>query len=197
MAGLTKLEAVNQLLESINTPITDTLETGQPSIAGEAERHLDSMRRLVCALGLPESLNRAVQFTPDGSGFVTLDSNVLRIIPVAASQGRRFIIRGSKVYDAARNTFNLGTDTVFLDCAIHLDWDDCPPLLREKIAAEAAVRFQRRRRNSDQHDEFLTQEAGFIDAIQPRDEMLRSAMPPSVTMPTTLPITNASEAPGG
>lgn len=174
MPGMTKLDAVNACLAAINEYRVSALETGTTSIAAEAERYVDSSTRYFCTMGWPCNTRRSVAFTPalaSGSYEINLSSTlIVKIKPAGPNANRNLVIRGSKVYDADRGTFNfLNTNSVFLDVAELLAFEDLDPMLCEQVSQHASQQFARRTIGSQMSDGYLSQELGLTDAIQPRE----------------------------
>ena len=171
MPAMTKLDAVNACLAAVNEYRVTSLDTGGTSIASEAERYVDDSTRYFCAQGFPCNTLRAKAYVPTaGTLEVTLGSDVLRIRPAGPDQHRNLVIRGSKVYDADKGQFSMGSsNAIYLDVAELLVFSDLDPMLREQVAQHAAQRFARRTTGSQATDAYLSQELGITDAMQPRE----------------------------
>lgn len=170
MPAITKLDAVNQCLATINEYRVTALDTGSTSIGAEAERYVDDSTRYFCAQGFPCNTLRAKAYTPDASLEIVLGSSVLRVRSAGPDQHRNLVMRGTKVFDADKGQFAMSSaSAVYLDVAELLDFADLDPMLREQVAQHAAQRFGRRLVGSQMSDAFLSQELAITDAMQPRD----------------------------
>jgi hypothetical protein len=119
-----------------------------------------------------------------GSYEINLSSTlIVKIKPAGPNANRNLVIRGSKVYDADRGTFNfLNTNSVFLDVAELLAFEDLDPMLCEQVSQHACQQFARRQNGNQLADQYLTQELGVTDQVQERQTTFPSApmvMPPS------------------
>jgi len=169
--GMSKLDAVNMVLAGINEYRVVTLDTGGTSIQSDAERYVDDSTRYFCAMGWPCNTRRSAPFTPAGAGFeVALPEAILRVRAAGPDQHRNLVMRGSKVYDADRGTFNFGnTVPVYLDVAEQLPFEDLDPLLKEQVSKHAQQQFARRFSSSQIADAMISQELGIVDSINPRE----------------------------
>ena len=166
--GQTKLDAVNACLLAINEYRVTALDTGGTSIQADAGRVVDESTRYFCAIGYPCNTRNCVAITAS-TGIITVPAATLRIKPAGASAYRNLVLRGDKVYDADQGIGTFGsTETVFLDIAELLDFEDCDPMLKEEISQHAAQRFARRRIGSQVTDTFLSQELQITDSVNPK-----------------------------
>lgn len=166
--GQTKLDAVNACLLAINEYRVTALDTGGTSIQADAGRVVDESTRYFCAIGYPCNTRNCVAISAT-LGIITVPAATLRIKPAGASAYRNLVLRGDKVYDADQGTGTFGsTETVFLDIAELLDFEDCDPMLKEEISQHAAQRFARRRIGSQVTDTFLSQELQITDSVNPK-----------------------------
>ena len=170
MPAITKIDAVNQCLAAINEYRITALDTGGTSIAADAERYVDDSTRYFCAQGFPCNTIRSKAYTPNASFEIDLGSSVLRVRSAGSDQYRNLVMRGTKVFDADKGQFSMGSAAVvYLDTAELLAFADLDPMLREQVAQHAAQRFGRRLVGSQMSDAFLSQELAITDAMQPRD----------------------------
>ena len=180
MAGMTKLDAVNACLAAINEYRVSALETGTTSIAAEAERYVDASTRYFCTMGWPCNTRRSVAFTPalaSGEYQINLASTtVVKIKPAGPHANRNLVIRGSKVYDADKGSFNfLSTNTVFLDVAELLAFEELDPMLCEQVSQHACQQFARRQNGNQLADQYLSQELAMTDQVQERQSTFPTA----------------------
>lgn len=166
--GQTKLDAVNGCLLAINEYRVTGLDTGGTSIQADAERVVDESTRYFCAIGYPCNTRNCVAISAT-AGTITVPAATLRIRPAGASAYRNLVLRADAVYDADRGTGVFGsTETIFLDIAELLTFENCDPMLKEEISQHAAQRFARRRIGSQTTDTFLSQELQITDSVNPK-----------------------------
>lgn len=169
--GMTKLEAVNLMLEAIDEEPVAALDTGGTSIQGKAERILDRTSEIVQARGWPENTMTSKQHTASG-GSVTVGSDVLWIRAAGPDQHKPLVLKGDKVWDRAADA--LYNANVYLDIIRELAFEDCSPKLKHTIATEASAILQRRQKGEAVNDQFLQQEALIAnvgaDRLKPADQ---------------------------
>ncbi len=176
-AGLTKIQAVNRLLRTVNELPTAVLETGGASIISRAEEVLEDSRVAFLTRGWKqENIERAAVKSPSGSPLqIQLATTALRIRGAGRDENRSFQIRGGYVFDMDAYTSTISTD-VTLDIAHDVEWDDLSPGMKEAITDEAAVHFQRDYRGSPERD------AGLQQRLAKAEQLVtpwREQMPPS------------------
>lgn len=190
--GMTKLQAVNQLLRTVyGTAPTTALDPGGASIEGQAESYIDDMRLEVCERGLPDNTDQHQRVGPGNP--LLLPSDTLAIKPVGASRGINLVIRDGKLYDANNGTFNI-LQQQYIDIAKDVPWEKLSPELKRQIVQEAKVIFQRRVRANAQVDAALRQELDITMFHTQR----RIAVEPSPQAPRYSPLptwSNGGQAP--
>ena len=157
---MTKLDAVNEMLESIGEPPVTALDTGGTSDQGDAERILDRETDSVLLLGWACNTIRDQAFSPSGGKIaLTLGSlAVLRFTPAAGQYGS-FAQRGAYLYDTLNNTDTF-TASVRLDVILRLDFEDLSDALAKLIVKAASVKYQRYKKR------------GTIDDSMNREELI-------------------------
>jgi len=205
--GLTKLGAVNAILETVNDlPFTVIDSTGTwpnltygASIAGRAEQILDRVSQDVQSRGFQANLAISKPFTPAGSPLkVTLPVDTLSVRGAGPDHFRNFELRGDFLYDLDRHTDQFATAAVIhLDVVTELEFTVCPPRLKQLIVAEAAVVFQRRHRGSLEQDAMLGQErnAAEVKVDRPKPRPNTDPVNPFPLMPS--PAMQRGERGGG
>lgn len=166
--GLSKLDAVNRLLWSINERPVSALQTGGSAIESDAERFLDDTNQSIQSHGWPENTNFYEPFTPTGAGLINVPSDTLVIRSTGANEYRTLVLQGDAVYDMDRFTLNLGTDLLYFDRIRLLGFVDCSPKLKELITTTAMVYFQQRVRGSATQDAMLQQARALADIMADR-----------------------------
>ncbi len=154
---MTKLEAVNLILEACGIAPVSALDTGGTSDAGRAETHLDRETTRILKDGWIANTIRSKTYDPDGSNNVVL-TDVLRMQPAGSSIGRQLTIRDGKLYDLEDDTDEF-TASVELQVALLLSFDVLPETLADHIAYQAALKYERRRKLGTKDDAVLREEA--------------------------------------
>ena len=143
--GMTKLEAVNNLLRTIGHRAVSALDPGGISDAAEAERVLDRMVEQVQTDGHPSNTEYKV-YTSSGAGVVTLDTDVLWIECVHPGRhaGRLKAVAGNQAYNVYEQTATLASGAIEVGIwqRVEIPWADCTPDLKHAIVARAETEFQ-------------------------------------------------------
>jgi hypothetical protein len=187
--GLTKLNAVNEILEAVNEGPFAALDTGGASIAADAERTLDRVNIRVQSRGWPENTVYSKAYTPTGGGFsITVSADTLSIRGAGPSGHRTLVLNADTVYDADNQTTNFGSAApVYLDQVRLLNFIDCSPTLKDVIVAEAKVVFQQVRRGDPLQDQFATrariEAENVADRPKPRINSRPLNQTPNVAVP--------------
>lgn len=177
--GYTKLEAVNQMLRAINLPPVAALDTGGVSEQAEAEAMLDLVDRQIQGQGWPENTEQFKTYT---AGSITVGSDILRVRGSGPDAHRNLVLQGDALYDADKGSLTVTAtrgSTVFLEVVYKLDFIDCSPMLKEKIVAQAALMFQRRKQNPNR-EQVLVEEAILADFVAQRIRPNVPAQPPNI-----------------
>lgn len=175
--GMTKLDAVNEMLEVIDQPPVSSLDTGGTSEQADAERTLDRENTRVQSQGWPENTTKAQTYAA-AAGTVTLDSDTLWIKSAGSDQHRNLVLEGDQVYDA--DAAALASADVILDRIRELAFVDCSPKLKDVITARAKQVFQRRKKTDLIQDQFLAQEYAATEIAADRHPLNPLAQPPNV-----------------
>ena len=184
-AHMTTLEAVNQMLRSINEQAVSSLSSGQID-AERAEAVLTETSRRIQSEGWHGNTRRNVTFTPDSSDRFLVGTNVLRIDSVNP-RGRRLnnspahtgwvniMLRRSSdntaflLYDVENDSETI-TDVTEITCDVveFLEFDYLPTYLQVYIYRSAAHEFQKGSVASKTLFEFTREdvEKALVDAIQ-------------------------------
>lgn len=131
---ITKLEAVNYLLDVLGSSPIDDLENLHPDVASCLNK-LENSSRFLQQRGwwFNKEIDRVL--TPDSNGDVTLPWNCMKVIGVNS----QFVIqRGSALYDTVNNTYKFDDD-IYVDMVVHLDWDELPTSVQNAIQYHAAM----------------------------------------------------------
>ena len=142
---MTKLDAVNICLSSM----------GQPKVLDLTATALDAE----VAADVVDEISRKVQnhgwhwnteqhrLTPDANKNILVPANTIRIDTDKYSRDINVTVRGNKLYDLEKNTyeFDNAVDVVFV---VYLDFPDLPATARDFIAYSAARIYQERQLGS-------------------------------------------------
>lgn len=164
--GMTKLEAVNEMLEAKGLKRVAALDTGGTSDAGTAEYVLDRIDRRIQEMGWPENTELAQTFTPSGNA-ITVNADTLWIRGSYPHTHWRYVLRADGVFDVSANSLTINA-AIVLDRIKKLSFADMAPRTKELIAVAAATIFQRRQRGEQSQDMWLTQEQVLVDLIADR-----------------------------
>lgn len=140
LVPLTKLEAVNLMLDSIGEQPLSSLDGQQPIEASSAIRILDRVSREVQQRGRQFNTETNYTLMPSG-GFYTVPENTAQIR--AFNPGiPRVVLRGNKLYDRDNHTFTFTTTSMQVDIVFYLNFEDLPAYARDYIAIRAGRQFQ-------------------------------------------------------
>lgn len=175
MGNMTRLQAINEMLETINEwPWSFLDSTGTwptkaygGSIAGQAERTLDRVCREVLTRGEVDNTQYGTSVVPTGVGpyEYTFASNVLRVRGAGVDIRKSFGIRGGKLLDTDRGTTQFATNAaIYLDVITDYDFTDLSFELQNQIVKEAKQQFQRWQGEDPKKDIQIAQEADIARA---------------------------------
>lgn len=143
----TLLEAVNVLLTNIGEQPVDSLNDQQVLDARIATDTLLEFHKEGQLCGWSWNSERAYPFRKDKSTKeIVVPGNVAKFAPDPYYQGRRFVLRGQKIYDTwIRNTvLEDDIEEVLADVTWILDWDQSPPSFNRWTTIRAARVFSDR-----------------------------------------------------
>ncbi len=140
---MTKLEAINDLLDRVGSLPIGALQTGTSSIGGMAERTFDKTDQEIQRSGWHFNTYRDVTRAPDVSNYIDLPTGVLWFEPVGADAWRKLKVDGVRIYDLDNNTDEF-TASLLLNEIRLLTFADLPGHAQQHILAEAAMRFYNR-----------------------------------------------------
>lgn len=141
MAGMTKLEAVNLMLDAIGEDPVNSLSSGNPD-AEDAERRLDTVTKDVLDVGFHYN-TRIRDLIADNSGYITVPGNALSVDTVEKDKHLDVVVVNSRLYDLDENTdvWDVGK-SVRCQIIYAYDFADLPRSLARYIAARSAREFQ-------------------------------------------------------
>lgn len=167
---LTKLEAVNLMLDAIGESAVNSLSTGTPD-AEKAERRLD---RVVIDAQLDgwETNTDIRWITPNVNGEFVVPGSALACDTVEHSQHIPVKYRDGKLYDPTNNTFIWTLPKLRVEIIYAKQFEELSYPLRRYIAAKAARVFQEAELGAVQRDSAarLEERDAWIDLITAENE---------------------------
>lgn len=143
----TKLEAVNVCLTNIGEAPVASLDSGLLVDAQIASDVVDEISREVQSYGWHFN-TEVLALLPDIDGYLHLPSTVLKADTVELDKGEDVIIRGTRLYDRANNTYRF-TSSKRVQVVLCLDFELLPEVARRFITLRAARVFQERQLGVD------------------------------------------------
>lgn len=145
---MTKLEAVNVVLQGAGIYPVPALATGTGSAAGIAEKMIDECQRRIENEEWHFSTQRDLVITGDGSGQMAIPSGTITIETYGQDEWRDVTQDPggtAYLYDRDNQTLNFGVgEELHVRVTTRLTFDQTHPLVQEYIAAEAAVTYNER-----------------------------------------------------
>lgn len=179
--GMTKIQAINQMLRAAGLMPVSSLSTGNSDDAGIAEEVLDRVNMAIQMQGWPENVEFNTTLTPvlsNGAYTIVADADILWVRSCYRDSHRNFTLKGGMVYDLDRRTTDFGSTTAInVDICRLLDFDDLQPRTKELIAAAAARAFQMFKRGNPTQDGFLTEQQIIADTVADRIRMRMNPEP--------------------
>lgn len=168
---LTKLDAVNIVLNSIGETPVSSLTSGLPD-AEAAESKLDGTIKEVLAKGWHQNLERAIVMNRNKDGEIVVPRQYLRVDTVGRDESVNVVIRKQngkrKLFDLSGYTFKFERD-LSVDAIIEIEFDSLIFELQNYIAYRAARKFQESAMGSAALDGFAVRQeqeayAALLDA---------------------------------
>lgn len=138
--SMTKLEAVNRILEAIGEDPVSSLKSGL-SDAETAERFLDRTSKQIQRRGWHCNTEHNLRLIPDNQGYIQLPGNTLKVDSVGKSRHIDVVKRGKRLYERRKKTF-IFNQPIFVEIILELPWDDLDFALQDFISALAAQKYQ-------------------------------------------------------
>jgi hypothetical protein len=144
---MTKLDAVNKMLEAVwETPVS-TLEVAGVGSVAMAKRILDETLTAVLLKGWAFNTER-LTLQPALGGELFLPQNVLEVDSCEADKDRDVVQRGYQVYDRENNTYIFGKP-LRVEIKFLFEFELIPQAARTYIAVLASRVFKAKYENSD------------------------------------------------
>lgn len=138
--SMTKLEAVNRILEAIGEDPVSSLRSGL-SDAEIAERFLDRTSKQIQRRGWHCNTEHNLRLIPDNQGYIYLPGNTLKVDSVGESGRIDVVKRGKRLYERRKKTF-VFDQPIYVEIILELPWDDMDFALQDFISALAAQKYQ-------------------------------------------------------
>jgi len=168
---LTKLDAVNIVLNSIGETPVSSLTSGLPD-AEAAESKLDATIKEVLAKGWQQNLERSITMSRNSDGEIIIPNQFLRVDTVGYDRHINVAIRKQngkrKLFNVVDYTFKFDHDLT-VDAVVEIEFDALIFELQNYIAYRAARKFQESAMGSQSLDGFAVREeqeayAALLDA---------------------------------
>lgn len=154
--GLSTLEAVNIILDSIGETPVSSLDSGLPD-AEAAETKLNEINKTVQAKGWHQNTEKNLKLTPDSNSNIIVPATYLRIDTTGTSKNVNVTPRTfdskSMLYDVKKQSY-LFTNDLYCDVVLLLEYGDLTLELSNYIAYRAARKFQESQMQSTTLDGF-------------------------------------------
>lgn len=153
---LTKLEAVNIVLDAIGESPVSSLTSGLPD-AEAAESKLDEVRVEILSRGWHQNIEKNVTLKRDANNEILLSNIYLRVDSTGGDKDTNVVQRYSngkrKLFNISEREYTFDKDLV-VDLIIDIPFDELTVELQNYIAARAARKFQESSLGSASLDSF-------------------------------------------
>lgn len=140
----TELDAINTMLSSIGEAPVNAVEDSGVVDAVMARNILRSTSREVQSRGWHYNTDKDYVLTPTyPDKEIRIPLNAIRVDTVGTHKNIDVVVRGNKLYDRRRHTFQFD-QAVTVDMIVLLDFDDIPEAARVYITLRSARIFQER-----------------------------------------------------
>jgi hypothetical protein len=144
LSPTTELDAINTMLASIGEAPVNAVEDSGVVDAVMARNTLRTVSREVQARGWHYNTEKDYTLTPSfPEKHLVLPRNVLRADTVGSYQPIDVVVRGNRLYDRRRHTFEFDKP-VKVDMIVLLDFDELPEAARLYITLRSSRIFQER-----------------------------------------------------
>lgn len=146
MTLLTKLAAVNAMLESVWESPVSTLEGPAVGAVAMARRTLEESSMTVQDTGWAFNTEDGVTLTPDVNGCISLPTNIMQVDSTQEDRCVDVIQRGTRLYNRGDHTYTF-TKPIKVRKVTLLDFEEVPQSARMYIALMATRLFKARYNN--------------------------------------------------
>lgn len=169
LTPMTELDAVNLMLGAIHEAPVSSLDDPDFLDAVLARDKLRIISREFQSQGWHFNTERGVVLLPNTSGELMVPSDALRVDTVSTSADVDVVVRGSRLYDVANQTYTF-TDPATVTIVRGLSWDELPATAREYIAHAAANALVADTMGSDQVSQMAARRELMASAVFKRDD---------------------------
>lgn len=153
-AKITKLEAVNRLLDAIGEDSVNSLESGLAD-AEKAERKIDEVSKELQAKGWDCNTSYGLVLSLNSEGKIALPDNTLKVDTAGYDERLHVGTRGGFLFDLDNNTL-VFTKAIEVDLVQFLEFEDLPYELQNYIVCRAGRIFQEGAMGSTSLDGFTS-----------------------------------------
>lgn len=168
MSSMTRLDAVNQMLDALGEDPVETLSSGLAD-AEAAERILAEVSRDVQSKGYACNTDDSLVLQPDVDGYIFIPATTLRIDTIGQSKGINVVQRGTRLYNRGDATFKF-TASLTVELVTELAYEDLPYSLAFYIAKRAARVYQERSQGSISQDSLVARAEAEAKAVLEDDD---------------------------
>jgi hypothetical protein len=161
----TKIEAVNEILRSLQSPPISSLEGPLDDDASVAIATLDEIHQDVLREGWDFNTLKDVTRSPISGEIGLAGVKRLVIDPRSQSSSHRYVNRNGRLYDAVANSYTITESVRFSQVVISVDWSETPEIVQRYVTTRAARVSVGRLKNNPE----LLRNAGYEEL-----EMLRT-----------------------
>jgi hypothetical protein len=140
-ALMSKLDAVNKMLESVWEQPVSTLQVSGVASVAMAKRVLDETTVSVQSRGWAFNTEENIVLQPDVNQNIQLPNNALEVSPMGIDRDVQGVMRGTLLYDRENHTYAF-TKSVNVRLITLLDFEDMPQVARFYVAVSAARVFR-------------------------------------------------------
>ncbi len=133
----TELDAVNEMLSSINEAPVNSLEGALTTDVASARNLLNVVRKEVQARAWWFNTDERVILEPDAQEEIGVGPEIIRVDGTPGLEFVQFILRGRKLYNRADKNFKFKT-SVTADTTTLLVWDEVPPVCQRYIVVRSS-----------------------------------------------------------
>jgi hypothetical protein len=151
-AKITKLEAVNRLLDAIGEDAVNSLESGLAD-AEQAERKIIEVSKELQAKGWDCNTSFGLMLQTDDQGRIPLPDNTLKVDTTEDDERMHVGTRGGFLFDLDKNTL-VFPRAICVDLVQFLEFEDLPYELQNYIVCRAGRIFQENAMGSTSLDGF-------------------------------------------
>lgn len=139
--GLTKLQAVNEMLASVRRAPINSLSGTLQQDAAMAVNTLDAVEQEVQEQGWSFNTEIDVEFQPASDGRIYLPSTVFRFTPNQTKNSSDPVKRGELLYDRKEKSYDFTGSVFMTEVVRRLNWDDLPFAAQNYIMHKASRSF--------------------------------------------------------